>query len=325
MKYTKYILISLLILGLLLAAGCKSGKPSTTATQRGWFSKKGSETGLTFIGGVGNLEMQFTENRPPASVYVDTDFEVEVELLNDGEWIIPKDDITLTLSGVSPQEFGLSDLIKKPDSDLIPKKKDSEGNIIPPEAQYVVWTLNHKDKVVGNLPFPLQVDACYKYGTNAVTTLCILKDFTKAEENQVCYTNENKDFANSRAPIQIANVRQYPEGKKKTAFVFDVVHNGNGKFYKIGSNCDQGSTLNIAKVYVEIDSGVNGFECSGLKEGSCDANGACKGYADLRKDKDTIMCSLNINSATDYAKQVNIKLTYDYKQTINSQIVVKQS
>lgn len=118
----KHILIFLMLSFLLVFAyGCnkiEGGKKTTTGA---------------FIGGTQGLSLDFLSGAPPESVFdTNNPFAINVKIKNIGEWDIPRDKATITVTGINPNDFGVtpSDLSKNPTEDLTGSKKDPSGNII---------------------------------------------------------------------------------------------------------------------------------------------------------------------------------------------------
>ena len=318
----KKILLTMLISMILLASCAPQGADDETA--RGIFGGSDDASGITFIGGVTDLYMTFTEGRPPASVTAGGDFpfHVEVELQNNGESLIAKNDITLSLHGIDPAQFGVTpaDLVKKPDTDLLPRRLDAEGNIIEGEIEYVLFgPLNHERQLLGNLPYPVRIDACYEYSTKAVGNICIRDDIVRPVDDKVCTILGNKDFANSAGPVQISNLREAPVDQNTIAITFEVKKSGSGNLFTKGSACDETEITNLDRVWVEVDTGLDGMDCVGLKDGSAPNNG----FADLRRGSDTIRCTQKVQTTVDYIKTINFNLEYAYEQSIETEVTVK--
>ncbi|MBW2987216.1 hypothetical protein KY336_01575, partial [Candidatus Woesearchaeota archaeon] len=218
------------------------------------------------------------------------------------------------------QEFSVASLVQTPEEDLIAKVKDPEGNEIPSIPTYVLFPdLNHESSVIGSVPYPIRADVCYKYGTNVISELCIRKDL-RATTPSVCEVKESKPVQNSGAPVHVVEFTESAASADTISFVFKIQHRSNGGVYKLGSGCDKGNRANTDKVYVEVDTGLPGLQCSGLRDGTENT-----GYADLRTGEAIVRCKQQISAETDFKKVVNINLEYDYENTISTQVTIKQS
>ncbi|HHI04052.1 MAG TPA: hypothetical protein ENL45_00725, partial [Candidatus Woesearchaeota archaeon] len=289
-----YVNIILILSLLVFAFGCNQETP---------ISKESP-----FIGGTTGLLISYDEGAPPAEVYDggDFDFEIVVKLKNDGEQSVSKDKVEVSLSGIDPKEFGLSDsdFVKHPDEDLEGTYKDSEGNKIEGTTTYVVFSgLNHRESLTGNTPYTIRADVCYNYATNVNSMLCIKKGQTD-KERDICKINEEKAVFNSGGPVQVTSFKEMPKGKNKFNFQFKIEPKGNGGIYKKDSNCEY-TRANENKVFVSVDTGMDGLSCTGL-------DGTTSGYVTLYGGERMITCTQETETNTDFEKPVNIKLEYDY-------------
>ncbi len=308
-KISKIIfMISIISLLLFSISGCKK-------------QEKGLSQKDPFVGGTTGLLLSFTESAPPAEVFDSANFpfDVEVKLVNDGEDDIPKEKCRVKIKGVKPSDFGLSesDFIKRPEDDLLGKRKDAQGKLIEGTTTYVTFPgFNYQGQVAGNTNYPIYADVCYNYGTKAMSQLCV-KENLLDEKEEVCKVTEKKEVFNSGAPVQIIEFEESARGLDKIGFTFKIIHKGNGKIYGKNTDCAS-SRANENKVWVEVDTGIPGTECTGLSEGS-----ATTGYIVLYGGERSIRCTQPLTTAIDYVKPVNINLEYDYSDDISTTIIVK--
>lgn len=315
MKKIHIIAIFLLALAVL-AIGCAKREG---LEERGIFGgdREAVET-EAFIGGTNGLLLDFTPGRPRDRVYSggSDPFDVEVQLTNDGEWDVAKDDVKVTLSGLDPAEFGYPEAVKSPEEDLPGKFRDPQGTIIPSNPVYVLYeSLNREDPVLGETTYPVRADVCYKYGTNVISSLCIRRDLRTREEG-VCTVDGPRVVQNSASPVQIVELTENAASSNALAFTFKIQKKGNGRVYRLGSDCDP-RRINENKVYVEIDTGLPGLVCTGLRDGTENT-----GYADLRAGEAILRCKQDVDVQNDFVKAINIKMQFDYKETISTNIVV---
>ena len=302
-----YVNIILILSLLVFAFGCNQETP---------ISKESP-----FIGGTTGLLISYDKNAPPAEVYDggDFDFEVVVKLKNEGEYPISKDKVEVSLSGIDPKEFGLSDsdFVKNPDEDLEGTYKDSEGNRIEGTTTYVIFSgLNRREKLVGNTPYTIRAEVCYNYATNVNSMLCIKKGQVD-KEGDICKIYEKKPVFNSGGPVQVTSFEEMPKGKNKFNFQFKIEPKGNGGIYKKDSNCEY-TRANENKVFVSVNTGMDGLTCTGL-------DGVTSGYVTLYGGERMITCTQETETEINFEKPVNIKLEYDYKEGISTQVLVKHS
>ncbi len=316
--------IVLLIVGalLVLSFGCSSNTTNTgTKTTTG-----------AFIGGTKGLDLSFVSSAPPDSVF-DTNysFSVNVKAENVGEWNVPKENVTFTLTGINPSDFGVSaqNMTKHPQDDLNGAQKDPNGNVIQGGISNVEFNnLEYQSKVNGEVQFNLKAEASYQYGTKAQTQICVAKDLLgKNGEAGVCNPNGDKTVENSGAPIQIvsgASSSAFTEsaiGNNKISFYFNIKNvDTDGSVYQHGSSCNP-EVNHRNKVYVKVENpGLGQLSCSGLD------GGQLEGYVTLYNGERSIRCTLTVDSdkLQDYEKVLNIVLTYDYKDSVEKSLIVKQ-
>lgn len=292
----------------------------------------GGDTGVTtvdpFIGGTDSISVSFSEGYPPSEVYAGSNypFSLVLRVKNEGEYDILKDDFKLKIEGFRPESFGVtpSFLTSSANFDLQAKSKDAEGVIIDSTEDFIEFAnLAYQEDLEVSIPnMPVQVHACYLYGTKAVSQLCIKKDPTKDDENDVCKVNDVKPLYTSSAPVQIQNLKESPRGLGTIAFTFDIVHNGAGSVFSRKSDCsDERSDEN--KVWVEVDADLAGLTCAGLTGGTS----LTTGFVSLGEtSKRTISCSLDVSgTSTDFVEQIGINLEYDYQQILSTSMTIKKN
>lgn len=278
-----------------------------------------------FAGGTQGLAMGFQDFRGEVFDGGLDPFDIIVRLENEGETLVPKDKVRVTISGINPTEFGKSeaDLTKRAPDDIIEQRKDSQGNILPGPPTFVEFTeFNHKKQLTGaSAQFTIRADACYLYRTKAVSKLCIREDLLTPDEGGICEINEVKTAYNSGAPVHIQNLKESTRSKDKIGFTFEVANVGTGDLFERNSNCDREDRRKEDKVYLIIDTGLSGLQCTGLNP---TASGA-EGWATLYGGRKIISCSQHISNKADYEQLLNIEAIYDYEQDIQNTITVKNA
>jgi len=303
----KKILSTLFIISLLSLVGCaKETSNKTTAP---------------FIGGSTGLEINFIAGEPPEEALDAGQFPfiTTVSVENKGEWDVSKADVVVTLRGFRPADFSNPVMSKSPDEDLAKSYIDIDGNIIPGTFTHVSFDgFNYAGTLQANNAFPILADVCYKYGTKSQLDICYLKDLTV--ENEVCTIKGSKPIYSSSAPVSVENLQEEVAGSNKIAFSFDITHRGTGLLSKLGTSCNTADDLaNKNKVWVEVNSDLTGLTCSGLTDGTTAANG----YATLYSGKRHVRCTQNVPGDGDYIKKASVILTYDYKETVRTEVLIK--
>jgi hypothetical protein len=171
----------------------------------------------------------------------------------------------------------------------------------------------------GSIQFPFLATMCYKYENKANAMLCVKED-PLDNKNSVCNIDEIKKVYNSGGPVQIMNFEETPRGKTELAFTFEINHQGTGNVYEMSTNCDD-SIQTKNNVFVTVDTGISGLECTGLNGGD-----SSSGYVTLYEGKRSITCTQDVSGVSgDYEKIIEITTEYDYEQEIAKKVSVKHA
>ncbi|MEM2915873.1 MAG: hypothetical protein QXT19_00735 [Candidatus Woesearchaeota archaeon] len=283
------------------------------------------DLGAPFAGGTAGLSAEFIDFR---SVVFDggrDPFDVIIKLENKGEATVKPERVRVKLSGINPAEFGKleEDLINSPAEELYAVRKDATGNVIAGGQATVEFIgLNHFSPIAGaQVTFPLRADVCYTYSTKAVSKLCVRENLLAPEPEGICEINEDKETKNSGAPVQVSNVKETARGKDKISFSFEISNKGAGQMYERGSFCDKSTRAKENRVYVIVDTGMPGLQCTGLTTAGTKA----EGFATLYEGKKTITCTQTITTRADFEQQISIEAIYDYEEYKQTELTVKSS
>jgi len=326
----KRLILIPIFLGLLVViSACGRGGTST--------GDSGAAPRDPFIGGSTGLFIEFVKGAPPNEV---TDraafpFNIEVNIRNDGEFDLKKDQVEVDLLGILPEDFGANpeDLRdKNPIDDPLPKRRDAEGNIVEPVTTSVVFPdtgdtfFTFGGVITGNTEFTLRADVCYRYQTRAVAKICVLRDLINVDDNRLCDPSQGKTVHSSGAPVQVTNFRESVLGKDKIGFSFDISRSGSGDIFKADSSdapdakCPKTPTTRRSRenrVKVSVNSGLGNLRCSGL-------DGGISGHIIMVDGRRTITCTQELSSdRTDFEKNVDITLDYNFNDFKEKRILVK--
>ncbi len=307
----KYIMV-LFIGFLLFLFGCGEGGEDAAVSR-----------GAPFLGGTNGLLVNF-ENSPPAEVFDGGDFpfDIIVKLKNNGEWDVPKDRARVKITGIRAEQFDLvaSDLVKTAPEDLPKMQRDPTGTLIESPPVLVEFTnFNHGNAITGSeLTYPIRADVCFRYGTHAVSRLCVRENILNPKAGGICTINEGKTVYNSGAPAQVTSLTENARSSTKVGFSFTIQHQGTGDVYEQDTLCNKESRTFEDRVFVSIDAGIPGLSCSGLDAGT---SGSIKLFGGAK----TISCTLTIPSPSDYELPLTITLGYDYEISQSTQILVKHT
>jgi hypothetical protein len=305
-------LIAILVLAFFVV-GCQAGTKKQVALE------------APFIGGSQGLALDFQNLRKEIFDGGSDPFEVLVKLDNKGEELVKKENVRVKLSGINPAEFSKSELdlmLNAPD-DVIEMRKDPQGGTLPGQQVVVEFSgLNHKGVISGaSAQFPLRADVCYLYRTKTVSELCVRENLLTPRTGGICELNEDKSVFNSGAPVQVTNFREATRAKDKVGFSFEVKNVGTGSVFQRNSMCDRSERKNENRVYVIVETGLSGLQCTGLET----AGRGAEGFVTLYDGSKIVSCAQSISSRSDYEQLINIETIYDYEQSIQSTIVVKNS
>lgn len=297
---------------LLLLVGCTKDKTKKLEIQ-------------PFIGGTSGLLIDFVDLRKEVFDGGRDPFDVVVKLENKGETLIPKNKVRVKLTGVRPEEFGKTEeqFILSPPEDVFDNRKDVQGNVQPSTPVFVEFReLNHFTKITGSaLSFPVRAEICYRYGSRAISKLCVRENLVAPKAGGICEINEAKPTFSSGAPLQVANVQESTRAKNKISFSFELQNSGTGLVYERDTNCDKSTRKNENRVFVSADTKAQGLSCTGLTNRGT----AAEGFVTLFEGKKTVTCTQDIARPSDYELLLSVETVYDYEEFKQTDITVKSS
>jgi len=306
----KIIIICVLLLGLL---ACQQDAEEPTVIDS------------PFIGGTQGVNIVFHDFRTEVFDGGRDPFDVILRLENRGETGVDSENIKVKLSGINPAEFNKLDeqLVTSPPDDLLEIRIDPAGAKIDSPPVFVEYLeLNHVSPITGaSAQFPLRAELCYLYRTKAVSKLCIRENLLTPPAGGICEINEQKPLFNSGAPVQITAFKESTRAKDKVSFSFEIVNAGSGIMFERNSDCDRSQRKNENRVYVIVDSGLNGLSCTGLET---TGNGA-EGFVTLYGGKKIVTCTQTVRTKSDFEQLVRVEAIYDYEQITQTSITVRTS
>lgn len=282
-----------------------------------------------FIGGTQGLNLGFLENAPPAEVFdFESPFDIIVKLENAGEWDINSPaDATVTISGIDPVDFGktLGFLAKDSTSSMKGKHADPAGGIIEGAIDAVDFLgFQYTGTVAGRADFNIRAEACYEYGTNVNSRICVLDDLIgitrRSGETPVCEPRSEKTVDNSGAPVHVTSFVENVFSNDRIGITFRIQHVGTGAVYQLGTECGK-ELAKQNKVYVKVSTGIAGLVCSGI------GGGTNEGYVTLYNGQRDITCTTPQLPVArgNFEKPINIELRYGYKQYIDKILTVRHA
>src|SRR3989338_6935078 len=280
----RQFLIPVLLIAMIFITACGNQEQQTKT--------KGAYIGGT-QGVVAEFEAFGVEENGVSSVFDTEAFPIEVTLRNKGEYELQKDDVTITLTGLSKDEFiGIPSwelknkgVIEKI-SDLLPTGGE-ETISFTSDAKF-------KGKVVGALDRTWFANVQYKFQTNIVIPeVCFKEDLT---DKRICEVKQAKAFSASGAPVTVTKVEEEPAGKGIVALRLTIENKGTGDVTKLG---EEFGITNKVGFTIEDPS----WECK---------SGGKAEEARLVNGKADIVCKLKqpLAAKTLEIKQVKVALNY---------------
>lgn len=307
-------IISVIFILVMLTACTGSGK-----------SGEKVDLGSPFVGGTTGVVADFIDLRTEVFDGGRDPFDLVIKIENKGEATVAPGRARVKISGINPAEFGKleEDLVKSVTEEIVAVRKDPQGNALAGSQTTIEFIgLNHFSPIAGSqVSFPLRADICYTYTTEAVSKICIRENLLNPEAGGICEIVEDKTTINSGAPVQIGTVKETTRGKDKVSFTFEISNAGTGDIFERGSFCDRSTRAKENRVYVTVDTGMSGIQCTGLSTTGTKA----EGFTTLFDGKKTVTCTQTVTSSTDYEQQISIKAVYDYEEFKQTQITVKSS
>ncbi|HLP79933.1 MAG TPA: hypothetical protein VK158_04825 [Acidobacteriota bacterium] len=317
MRHIPRVILGVFTILLLALTACTSGQ-------------QGGDVTSPFIGGTNALEMSFITGAPPAEIYdnKDSKFAISLQLRNSGEADIDTNDGYVQITGISPNEFGLSYADLKQNMPAIKgAKKSSNGQVTQGRLDVITFDgLSYQQNIVGNIgSSKVRAIACYNYKTRASADVCVKESSVdELDRNSVCTLAGSKNFANSGGPLQIVSATQNPVGGQKVQMTFEIASKAGSSdlFMRKDTECnDQTNNPDMYKVWVNvlpINNNAVSANCNQFGGGS-------SGYITLYNGQpQPLICDFTIGSVTsDFVTRVNVELEYRMMQFIEKPILIK--
>ena len=295
-------------------------------------SPKTEEVNTVFAGGTNGLIISWVQPNYETNTLFDkgqSSLNMVLSIKNDGEYEVKPGEAVLNISGVYPEDFGITTTFFNNLPQLYAKRKDMEGNVL--EGSTELYGLGDplvfSGSVKGASRTTLEADICYKYTTFASADLCVGNSIINAGNSQdsSCETSGERSVASSGAPIQVTSFRQQPAGTDKIMLTFVIEHKGNGQIFKIGQDgisCNPSKIRDRDHVHVTIGSEDNYWQSL-----NCGLKGIREKDIRLENGKVEVHCTLDLkeDSVRNYVKSIPIKIDYLYSISTSVPLVVKET
>jgi len=287
---------------ILLISGCQTENTSTG-------------TG-PFIGGVGEVIVEFEDIAPPEQFNQGEDVPVKVLLTNNGEYDIVANNAKAKIYGINLESFSLSGDYKENTGILRGKGEfNKEGG----EQEIDFGNLNYNQDIFNSQDFIIRSKVCYPYQTTAIIDVCIKS--AKSEEEDTCSITGEKvtEGSVSAAPIKVTSLTQDTRGSNQVRFDLKIENKGSGNVYKENADCedlegDISKFNNKDRITLEAIHPL-GVVC-GFRTGE-DSN---IGEIVLDNGVDEISCWMNVENA--YEDTLRLVLRYMYTDTTQKTVTI---
>jgi len=320
------IIFILISVSLLLIAGCGIGSGG-----------KAPITDVDIRKGTEGLNMKFTSNAPPTSVFENTIFPIAINIKNQGAANIEKDEGILIFGF----EKTFVDFTEKTKAEL-----DSEDTIrfgldgksvTNPNGDEDFITLNAVAKKIGEQSdtrvSTILATACYPYNTTFGTSVCIDTDIYGIRKGQKACSISDLVFSAQGAPVAITKVitRMLPESDQnrvRPSFIITVENLGNGEVIfedKVELACTSTALDYTDFNTLRLSASLSGADLDCKIGTQTEKSTTIR----LREKTDTVICTLEegpgIDTSRDaYVSPLRIELNYGYTFTISKNIIIEK-
>ncbi|MDP2749613.1 MAG: hypothetical protein Q8O89_02150 [Nanoarchaeota archaeon] len=330
-KNIRFVLIFILLASLLSIAACNDSKNTEAQVH---FKQ-------THIGTKG-LTMNFVKGLPPTEVYEGTDFQLGLEVRNEGAWDI--NGAKIRLGGFNPTTVSVQmDSDSADDTSetegLLRRYSIFEGKSTVSNGAYkliIAKARNPKPPKIGDeYDLSFIATACYGYKTEAAMDICIdpNKENIGVQQKKICTVKPQYKLSGGQgAPIAITQVEEEIlslGASRKVRLKIFIKNMGKGDVYKADSFHKPCSALQ-GDLTTERDLGIVEIEAK-LSDIEIDCNPTTKEidnfYMKLGKDADNYaLCQYDIpkDSFDAYNSVLSITATYGYVETVSTKTTIKK-
>lgn len=298
MRFQKLLIISLLI-GVFLLTACSSAE---NKVQKG-----------AFVGGTQGVLAEFEAFGPEEeglyTIFETESFPIEVRLSNKGEYELKPSDVTVTLEGLSQNEFqGIPSLSLK-NVGII----DKVSELAPTGGEETISfsdNVKYTADVIGFIDRKVFANLDYRYQTTVIVPeVCLKQDLT---DTRICDVAEAKSFSVSGAPVTVTSVEEESAGKGIVALRFKIKNVGGGKITLVGEEF----SATADKLGFSLDDPA--WECK--------AAGRVN-EARLRDGETEVVCRLTEALPDKFLeiKQVKLIVDYVYRDLIQETLRIRES
>lgn len=302
----------LMLIMVIVLAGCSGKKDVTPATKES----------SPYIGGTKGLVAEFldmgiyNDGSKMNEIFEGESFPIEIILRNKGEEDLQPGDVTIKIKGISLDDFsGIVTNGLLQNADMIEKVSDvnelggEETLDFTPETEDAKYLI---ELAGSSYDVDVFAEVVYNYKTHSsVPKVCFKEDFT---DQSICEVDEIKQAFSSAAPIQVTGAEEKRAGTGKIAVEFKIENVGGGDV----SAPDE----DFNSRYDQL-----AFESSDPVVWECKSGGRVNSARLDNEGKAIVLCKLKepMEEGTLYTKQLDLTLSYQYKELIQEAVrVLKQ-
>lgn len=334
---TKDIIVGFMIIVLLFASGCSTGK-----------KYEPSITSKDIYSGKEGLKMGFFENTPPKEIFENSIMPIGVTMYNGGAYDIKRGYLSIGLEKeyMDIEEGSLKSINERADfRDPEHIQFDLTGKTIEnPYGEQEIISFNANTKELsGTDPQSeyhdslVSITACYEYKTTAVETVCIDTDVYGFKKREKSCEVKTLTLNSQGAPVAVTSIESEMVPSKdnpsiiKPRFLITVKNLGDGEVIKkerVVEACSsdplsykEWGNVNI-KAYLSTQDEENKLDCDIVKDGEYD-----DGELVLKQKEDSIRCSYEKGldeTKGAFSSPLYILLEYGYTNTISKEVKIKK-
>ncbi len=298
---------------VIFVAGCQNGAGPT-----------GGGLG-PYVGGNNALTFDFEEGMPPSEFGEDDVVNVNVRVINMGEYETPENTVKIKLFGVAPSEFETLDFEFKeiPDSLFAIEKGIFD---VGGESFVSMGQIDYSGTI--NQQFydtTLFAKLCYPYKTKADIETCVTsKRIEDSGAEEVCdYQRASLESGTvSSSPVQVTSFTEELRGLTQISFKIGFENKGTGNVYSDNVTCEGIDSLTAQqeknRVYVKLNNIDPEMISCNFPSGS-----GVEGYLTLAEGQEKVLvCIMDVNQTTAYTQGLDVTIDYKYTETTSKDIKI---
>ena len=268
------------------------------------------------------IDVKLLENSLADSYYEGDPFNIELQIDNIGDYEVPSNSFYLTLTGFNPTSFGKNtEDLKLSNSEILEKIFDTNNQSIVSGTEFMSYgDLCHINDLFDPYALNMKFYSCYPYQTEIKSTVCFGEH--RSDLNEICTVNEEKEFINSRSPVQATSLSEVYVGNDEYRFMIDFKNLGSGEVIDsdsvsscTGLSSNSLSAMSIVSITLDGEELINDERLE----------------MELPSDKDKVRITNNEASvyfkikdleSTDYVSDLQVVLNYGYKKSFEESTII---